>query len=253
MTYNGLMPYYHAMLIHIAVCDDEKTEREYLAALVRLWAGRRGYALNLSSFDSAESFLFAYDGDKTFDILLLDIQMKKMDGVELARLLRRENSAVQLLFITGFPDFIAAGYEVSALHYLMKPILEDKLFSTLDRAVINLNKSEPQLIISVDSVTTKIKHGDILYCESFAHSTVITTIKETYETRLPISELEKQLGGGFIRCHRSYIVGIRHIERISKTDVFLDNGSSVPLSRRSYDMVNRAFIRYYRGLGNGLV
>ncbi len=90
------MAYYYTMQLHIAVCDDEKTEREYLAALVRLWAGRCGYALNLNTFDSAESFLFAYDGDKTFDILLLDIQMRKMDGVELAKRVRQDNSTVHV-------------------------------------------------------------------------------------------------------------------------------------------------------------
>jgi DNA-binding LytR/AlgR family response regulator len=129
----------------------------------------------------------------------------------------------------------------------MKPVSEDKLSSVLDRAVMNLNRMEPQLLITVDGDKVKVKHSDILFCESFAHSTVITTTNKTYETRLSISELENRLGGGFIRSHRSYIAGISHIQRITKTDVIFDNGKAVPLSHQSYDMVNQAFIRFYRG------
>lgn len=236
------------MQIHIAICDDERTEIEYLKKLLYKWSEERSLALRISTFESAESFLFGYEKDKSFDILLLDIQMKAMDGLELAKQVRKDNESVQIVFITGFPDFIAEGYEVSALHYLMKPVNGQKLFEVLDKAYKNLNRTGQPVLINLNGENIRIPTDEIMVCESFAHTIVITTKTKTYEARLSITEIEKMLDDSFIRCHRSYIVGIRHISRITKTDVILDSGKAVPLSRRSYDKVNKAFIKFFKGV-----
>ena len=117
--------------LNISVCDDERAEITYLTNLTRKWAEIRGISAHFSTFESAESFLFSYEDDKSTNLLLLDIQMKEIDGVELARRIRADNEAMQIIFITGYSDFMAEGYDVSALHYLMKPVNENKLFEVL--------------------------------------------------------------------------------------------------------------------------
>ena len=112
--------------IHIAICDDEQAEIDYLSTLVNQWASRKGVAIQLNEFPSAESFLFAYEGQHT-DILLLDIEMGGMDGVTLAKKIRLMNKEVQIIFVTGYMEYIADGYDVEALHYLLKPVSEEKL------------------------------------------------------------------------------------------------------------------------------
>ena len=139
--------------MRIAVIDDQPADRDYIAALVSRWAKDRDTAVTAVPFPSAEAFLFDYSEDKNFDILLLDIEMGAINGVELAKTVRAENNAVQMVFITGFPDFIAEGYEVSALHYLMKPVDRDKLFSVLDRAAANLEKAERRLRVTFERRT----------------------------------------------------------------------------------------------------
>ncbi len=232
-------------MLHITICDDERTQIEYLSTLVYKWANGRGKAVHISAYESAESFLFAYEDDKTADILLLDIQMRELDGVELARKIRQGNETVQIVFIAGFSDYIAQGYDVSALNYLMKPVKESKLFDVLDKAVLRLTKKKAILLVDTDNGTERILQSDILFIEAFAHAAVIQTKTAVIETRISISEIEKSLDSTFIRCHRSYIVGLRHISRITKTDVILDSGKVIPLSRRLYNDVNKAFINYY--------
>ncbi len=235
-------------MIHITICDDERSQVEYLAAIVRNWASERGLAVRVSDYASSESYLFAYEQDKSADILLLDIQMKELDGVALARKIRQDNDDVQIVFITGYADYIALGYDVSALHYLMKPISSEKLFEILDKAVARLKQTEKTLLVDTSNETVRILQSDILFIEAFAHSVEINIVgSDALVAPQSISEIEKSLGGDFIRCHRSYIVALRHIARITKTDVILDSGKAIPLSRRLYNDVNRAFIDYYKG------
>ena len=122
------------MNVKICICDDSSEERASINALVREWARQSGTDVSVSEFPTAEAFLFEYE-DLVPDIVLLDIEMPGMNGVELAKRLRKGNKLIQIVFITGFSDYIAEGYEVAALHYLLKPVLPEKLFSTLDRAL----------------------------------------------------------------------------------------------------------------------
>lgn len=130
------------MAYRIAICDDSGKDAEFVQGILNHWALQRQTDIQAEVFSSAERFLFRYAGGKDWDILLLDIEMGAMDGVTLAKRVRRDNESVQIVFITGFADYIAEGYEVSALHYLMKPVREDKLFAVLDRAAAVLQKTE---------------------------------------------------------------------------------------------------------------
>lgn len=123
------------MELRIAVCDDAEEDRTYVSGLVKDWAAQAGHQAEITAFSSAESFLFRYAEDKNWDILLLDIEMGAMDGVSLAKRVRKDNEAVQIVFVTGYSDYIAEGYEVAALHYLMKPVSGEKLFAVLNRAL----------------------------------------------------------------------------------------------------------------------
>ncbi len=232
-----------------AICDDEPAELQYLSGLVRSWARQGGNSVSLSLFPSGEAFWFQYEEEKDFDLLLLDIEMGEMNGVELARRIRRENADVQILFITAWPDFMAEGYEVSALHYLMKPVREEKLFSVLERAAANLKKAERYEIFHTGGETVRISLEEIVSVEAFSHEVEVVVREGSYRVEETLSGLEKRLGEGFVRCHRSYLAALKYIRKITRTDVVMDTGARIPLSRRRYDAVNQAFIRYYRQEG----
>ena len=230
----------------LAICDDSKPDADYVSLLAQQWARERGIALQISVYPSAEAFLFGYEEDKSFDILLLDIEMGEMDGITLAKGIRKENERLQIVFVTGFSDFMAEGYEVSALHYLMKPVAVDKLSLVLDRAIKNLQKAQKTVVIDAGGEKLRLPVDQIFYVEAFAHHTMFVLEDRQLQVNRAISEVEKILTRDMVRCHRSYLVGLRHIDRITKDCVILDNGTELPLSRGCYATVNQAFLNYYK-------
>ena len=235
------------MAYRVAIVDDSNIDAEYVQSILESWAQDRRAGVQAQRFASAENFLFHYAEDKEWDILLLDIEMGAMDGISLAKRIRQDNETVQIVFVTGFGDYISEGYEVSALHYLMKPVKQDKLFAVLDRAVAAIQKTERVVLLPVDGEMLRLPVGQIEYVEAFSHAVAVTTEADTIQVKMPISEIEKLLGEGFVRCHRSYLVGLKHIARLSRTEVILDSGKALPLSRSAAAFVHKAFISYYTG------
>ena len=235
------------MAYRVAIVDDSVKDAEFVQGILNSWAEQRQANIQAEVFPSAEAFLFRYAEDKDWNILLLDIEMGAMDGVSLAKKIRQENNSVQIVFITGFADYISEGYEVSALHYLMKPVKQDKLFAVLDRAVAAMQRTERVILLPVGGEMLRLPISQVQYVEAFSHTVAIGTGIDTIQIKMPISEVEKLLGDGFIRCHRSYLVGLKHIARLSKTEVILDNGKALPLSRSAAPLVHKVFISYYMG------
>ena len=307
------------MAIRIALCDDEEEQLQNLSGLLSKWAGHSGLSLDMRTFPSAEAFLFAYEEDSAYDILILDIEMKDISGMDLARRIRKEDKRVEILFITSHFEFISEGYEVDALHYLTKPVSEKKLYAVLTKALDRLSTEPPSLIINCQGETIKLYETDILYVESFLHYISIHTVPhasgrvssyespgvysvshgfpvhegpkiprasdnspmrqvpgtpcvsgsppmrqgsgiphktvpapprpQEYRIKESISAFEKKLSADFFRIHRSYLVSLKHITRISRTSVTLDvsmevgHSINLPLARGKYDEINEAFIR----------
>ena len=229
------------MNLRIAICDDSAADRDYLAGLARRWAGQRLHTVQLALYPSAESFLFAYAEDKTVQILLLDIEMGQMDGVTMARTLRKDNDGVQIVFITGYSDYIADGYEVEALHYLMKPVDENKLFSVLDRAADKLCRNEQVLTLELSGETVRLPVYQIRYAEVQGNYVTVHA-KSDYTAKMTLSELETRLDNSFFRLGRSALVNLGYVARVTKTAVTLNDGSVLPLPRGAYDRINRAII-----------
>lgn len=235
------------MKLKIAVCDDNKIDQNYVTKLLYEYADKNDIIFEIQTFISAEQFLFQYEEEKDYQMIVLDIEMEKMNGVELAKKLRENNQEIQILFITGYPDYISEGYEVDALHYLMKPVSAEKLFKVMDKAIENLKVTEKVLFIQDNGEMLKVLAKNIYYVEVFSHSCIIHTTDGDVETQMSISDLEKNLLEDFIRVHRSYLVNLEQIKKIAKTEIFLESGDIVPLARRKYKDVNIAFIKHFGG------
>ena len=231
------------MVYRIAVCDDSPADIDYITSLLSVWSADRGITINIKTFSSAESFLFHYAEEKNYDLLLLDIEMGAMDGVTMAKRIRRENEAVQIVFITGYSDYISEGYEVAALHYLMKPVNGDKLFSVLDRALEKQKQNERCLNLELSGEMVRIPFYEIRYLD--VHQNYVTIHgKQDYTVKKSLAEFEALLDTRFCRVGRSMILNLNYISRVTKTDVYLSDKSMLPLPRGAYAPLNRAIIAH---------
>ncbi len=231
------------MAFQIGICDDDRRQLEELAALAEAWGAARGCRCDIRTFPSAESFLFAWEDDRAYDLLLLDVEMPGLSGVDLAKRLRRERVCPEMVFVTSHFEFMAEGYEVDALHYLVKPVGEQKLMEVLDRAAARRAAAPAAVVIDCEGERIRLYLRDILYAEASLHYVTIHTAAGDYKIKESLSAFEKQLGEGFYRCHRSYLVSLRDIVRISRREITLEGGAVLPLSRGLYDDINRAFIQ----------
>lgn len=229
------------MRYKIAICDDCDVDRQYILNMVTLWGERSGHIVHIDAFSSAENFLFHYAEESDYDILLLDIEMGEMDGVTMAKKLRKENDTVQIVFITGYSDYILEGYEVAALHYLMKPAKTEKLCAVLDRAAQKLAKNEKVLNFEVAGEMIRVPIYQIRYADVFGNYVTIHASSDV-TVKMTLSELEKQLDERFYRAGRSCIVNLSQISRVTKAEIKLSDGTAIPLPRGAYDGINRAII-----------
>lgn len=225
----------------IAICDDLESDRDYLKDLLNKWANDYSHLLSIDSFSSAESFSFHYEEAKDYDILLLDIEMGLMDGVSMAKKIRQDNDAVQIIFITGYSDYIAEGYEVNALHYLIKPVKEEKLFSVLERAIEKISKND--VVLNMDSANgmVRVPIYQIRFAEVFGNYVTIHANDEVV-VKMTLNEIDKLLDERFYRVGRSVIVNLNEVSRVTRTEIKLLDGTSIHLPRGAYDGVNRAII-----------
>lgn len=227
-----------------AICDDEAADLVYVKDIVRGWAKANGYAVEIKTFSSAEGFLFGYEEEKDFVLLLLDIEMDKMSGVELAKKVREQDRNIQIVFITGYMDYIFEGYDVEALHYLLKPVKKEKLQQVLSRAMQHIDMQERTLILQMSDETVRLPLYEIKWMEVRKNYVTLYAQKE-YCVKRTLREIQRELDERFFQTHRSCIVNMSYIKAISKRDVTLKDGTKIPLARGLYTTINQAFIKYF--------
>ena len=232
------------MPLTIAICDDNEEQIAELRRLLGEWSEDKPFARMIDEYISAESFLFSYP-DKPCSLLLLDIEMSRMNGMELAKKLRESGDVLPIVFVTGYSEYMNDGYDVEALHYLLKPPDRDRLFAVLDKYV---KRYSPEKEIILDTGGT-LRHADpdaIAYCEAMGKKTqVCFSDGKTALCDTGIGGMKKLLPDDFIVCHRSYIVNLRYVRSIGKTHITLDGGGKIPISRRLCKEINDKFIGFY--------
>ena len=231
----------------IILCEDEVQQQEWMRETILEWQRHTQTAVELFIYSSGEELFFKKEEWVDADTIILDIELKDMNGMEIAKEIRRTDANVKLFFVTGYEKYVFEGYEVGAVSYIMKPIDKAKLFQTLDKVKSMCKEAEQYLLIEESIQTKRIYLKDVMYIESMGHYCKIVTTHETIQVRERISDLiEKTAEGKFFACHRSYHVNMAYVRRITKKDIILDDETVIPIARGKWEGVNKAFIGYYK-------
>ena len=234
-------------MFRIAICEDEKVILDFETSLVKEWAAGAGCALEVDTYVSAEQFIFESEDKAPYDLLIFDIQMKNMNGMELAKKLRGRGCDAVIIFITGIPDYAIEGYEVGAVRYILKPVKAEVLNGLLDSVWAELRKkAEDYFVLGQGADVEKISFEKIVYIEARGHYVFLKAKDFEREWKAGFSETAASFDGrGFFCLRRGLLVNLCHVEKITRTDCVLDNGEVLPVARGVYKELNEAFIRLY--------
>ena len=221
-------------MLHIAVCDDERPVRESIVKALARYDKENSIDMEITEFASADSLLTSYP--QNVDLILLDIYMPGMDGMDAAKAIREFDPDVCIIFITTMYQRAIEGYKVRAFGFIRKPVSYEEFSHELGDAIRNIERArEKEHYITVKSSgrSYRIPVSRISFCEVRGHYVSLCVDGEVKEYRCPIRELEEQLGGyGFFRCHASYLVAADAIQEIRQADILLKDGNIVPISQR---------------------
>lgn len=236
-------------MFHIGICEDEPAQQSYLEKCIRTWGESRGCKLMIDKYDSGEQFLFDYEDREAFDLLILDIQMGQLNGMELARKIRQQNRRVKIIFLTGVADYALEGYEVGAVRYLLKPLKPELLEQLLEDLWQELMQTTGEsFVFTRNGQTHRVPFGDIIYLEAEGHYLSMVTCGAHYQWKSSFASVAEEFENrGFFLLKRGLYVNLEYVSRITKTDCILESGEQLPVSKNRYRQLNEAFIGYYRG------
>ena len=233
--------------IEIVLVDDEQLQLDYMQKLVQQAAASLAIQIEVHQFLSGEAFLFALEDHPNWQLAFLDIEMAELNGMEVAHIVREKAPDLELVFATAYAEYAIEGYAVQALDYLLKPISLEKVTRVLTRFLEEQPTEAIYIIVEIDGQPIRINLDDLIYAEANVGEVKLVLSDQTLSLKMSLTDFEKKLDDRFVSTHRSYLVNLQYVSRLLKTDVALNNGEMVPLSRRRAKEVQAAFIAYYRG------
>lgn len=230
--------------MRIAICDDEVRGRERIRTLLE----KEFSQAQTSEFDSGMKLIENVKGGYRPDIVLLDIAMDGMDGMETARRLKELSDAI-LIFVTGVKEQVFDAFDVGAFHYLMKPVDPDKMTSVLKRAVLEVEKKNAvprYLLVKIEGSHRRIPVEDILYVENSGRKVILHMKTESLEYYERMNHLEEVLGEGFYRCHRGYLVALSAVSGYDHESITVASGDRIYLAKQKYSDFVKIYCRFLK-------
>lgn len=230
--------------LKIALCDDEPVWREQISKMAEEVLQEEGIDHEISLYDNSEALINAVQAGLQFHILLLDVLMPDLDGMELAAQLRGQKMKSAIIFISSNLEMALRGYEVSASRFLAKPLDRAKLREALTYCR-QQTEEKKEILLPTDHGQHRISVCDIEYVEAFDRGTRFVLATETVDSKLKFGEVQSLLPKtSFVLSHRAYLVNIAHVKRIRSKEFEMKTGAIVPISKHRYDEVSRRFFAY---------
>lgn len=229
--------------MRIAICDDERLEAAKLQEYVSRWIVRQTMPVELSVTYGAEEFLSKME-QTDFDLVFLDIQLNSVfTGIDLAKIIRKQDSFMTIVFVTNHKQYAIQGIRVNAHDYLSKPVKEDECFQILNHAAEAYRKKQKDVFrFGSGSKAISVSKIDILYFQSEGHYMTLHKGSASYEFRMTIRQLLEMLPNPpFIQCSKSSVVNIYHAECVSKEKIIMSNGATIPVAKPRWNDIRECY------------
>jgi len=236
-------------MLKIAVCDDDKQSLEQISGLLEEYRLSHLPELRYTPFTSAFGLLSAMECGQTFDLAILDVLMPHTNGIQLAEEIRRQNEEMEIVFLSTSREYAVESYEVRARNYLLKPVTQQKFFAMLDQVISAMHPDSQRSfwVRDREGGISRVAHSRLMYCEVIRKEIVfhLSGGHEIVCTR-SLVELMKDLGDdeNFFQPHRSYLVNMDYVQRVTKTQLILTGGKAIPLSRTKATQATELFINH---------
>ena len=233
--------------LQLAVCDDGALDRAQIGRMAGELLREENIAAQITCYDSAAALLSAIRAGKAFDILLLDVMMEGMDGMELAAALRAGHEDAAIIFISSNREMALRGYEVSALRYLAKPVEREKLREALLYCAASREKKRPLALPTASGGQSRVDPSAIVYVEAWERGVRLDLGGEKLEAKIPISQIAAMLPEGqFAYCHRTLLVNLACVRHVRYCELELKNGERLPISKYRLAQFKSEFLKYLR-------
>jgi len=229
----------------IAICEDEQKQQEFLKDTLQRLKTKEQFQIFV--FGSGEELIESYNSDYRYDIILLDVRMKGIDGIKTAEFVREYDPNCIIIIITSTIEYAVDGYGVNAFDFILKPVDEEKFKKVMKRAFLQMNKCKSMLYrIEDKGLSTVIKLEDINFIESHGRKVIVHCSNELeYVSNNNISDEEDRLiTKGFLRVSRYYLVNLRHVKEILTKEIIMKNGATVPINQRNRKKIYDSFMNY---------
>ncbi len=235
-------------MINIAVCDDEKCMAEKIEKMAENFFRKKRTEISIIKYSSGEGLL---KSNERTEILLLDIGMRGMDGIETARRLRGNGYDGFLIFITVLKEMVFQSFEVQPFDYLVKPVQEEHFEKTMERLVRSMqDRISPEkvnLLVQKGCERNIISFQELVCCEIIDRKVYLYLASgEVIDYYESIEKLEKKLDGRFFRCHRSYLINLNYLKSYRNSTAYMANGKEIPVSRLRSKEFSKVILQYMR-------
>lgn len=232
----------------IAVCDDEKLYRDQLTKYLNIYY--KSLDILIEAFSSGEELLEKFNANhNAYELVFMDIEMKKADGISTSRQIREYNQNVIIIFLTSHAEYAPEGYEVDAFRFLLKPVNENKLIHALKDVHDEMDRNKKLLIKDLDREVL-LRCRDIVYLEAQNVNVTIRTVESVFTIRKTLMNMEKDLQGPvFYKPHRSYLINLEYVTDYSNKSITMETGENIPLSRNKSGEFKEALLMYVKTCG----